>query len=118
MCNEFQHRFPDSLVQTHSVEHLEYDLPTNAVEVLLRVNCCCRDSFFFFHLLLGGSPFAIALRISFIPFSTHSQSVCMRVGMAKARMAHVATSSSPLTYVWPVRALFEKCMFSSLSFEK
>ena len=48
MCNEVQHRFPDSLVQTHSVEHLECDLPTNAVEVLLRVNCCCRDSFFFF----------------------------------------------------------------------
>ena len=40
MCNEVQHRFPDSLVQTHSVEHFECDLPADAVEVLLRVNCC------------------------------------------------------------------------------
>ena len=62
--------------------------------------------------------FAIAFRISFIPFSTHSQSVCMHVGKSDARMAHVAASSSPLTDVWPVRALIEKCMFNLLSFEK
>ena len=69
-------------------------------------------------LLLGVSFSAVALRISFLPFSTHSQSVCMRVGMSNARMAHVAASSSPLTDVWPVRALIERCMFSLLSFEK
>ena len=69
-------------------------------------------------LLLGVSPFAIKLRISFIPFSTHSQSACLRVVMSNARVAHVAASSSPLNDVWPIRALIEKRMFSLLSFKK
>ena len=53
-----------------------------------------------------------------LSFSTHSQSVCMLIGVSSARMAHSAASSSPLTDVWPVRVLIAKCMFSLLSFEK
>ena len=37
-CNEVKHWFPDSLIQTHSVEHLECDLPTHVVEVRHRVS--------------------------------------------------------------------------------
>ena len=48
-------------------------------------------------------------------FLTHSQSVSMHAGMSYAKMAHVATSSSPLTDVWPIRALIQRCMFSTTS---
>ena len=69
--------------------------------------------FFFFGRFL---PSLSRLRISFIPFSTHSQSImCVHVGMSHAKIAHVATSNSPLTDVWPVRALIEWCMFNLLS---
>ena len=36
-------------------------------------------------------------------------------GPPAVRVSHVAASSSPLTDVWPVRALIEKCIFSLLS---
>ena len=72
-----------------------------------------------FSLLLGISLFAIALRISFISsFSTHSQSVCMRVGMSNARMAHTAAQpSSALTSGLFVLSL-RICMFNLLSFRE
>ena len=68
-----------------------------AVTDLPLISIRIKASIFFFDV----SPFVIALRISFIPFSTHSQSMCVRVGMFHAKITHVATSNSPLIDVWP-----------------